>query len=217
MNLKLINIFTTLLNRYIPLIFVHSHICPRPEYYLFVNTYRKFHSIHNSLLYSHTVNYDKMINKVFQSLNLITKGNLDDAEFKIYFSDASGNKVSPWHFNHIDEISSVDSDGNKVFPMIVEISKNQLEKLEIDTKTSENPIKQDLKNGIVRLYPKPNPFNYGAMPKTWEDPKEFVEEGGSKYFGDNDPLDLVEISPVPYKPGDILTVKVLNHTLYLNE
>lgn len=150
-----------------------------------------------------------MVNSIFQSLNLTTEGSLGDRDHKIYFSDSHGNKVSPWHFKHIDGLSSVDSDGNKVFPMVVEIPKNQLEKLEIDTKAPDNPIIQDLKNGNVRLYPKPNPFNYGAMPKTWEDPKDFVEEGGVKYFGDNDPLDLVEISPISYKPGEILTVKVI--------
>ena len=33
-----------------------------------------------------------------------------------------------------------------------------------------NPIKQDIKQGELRHYHSPIPYNYGMLPQTWEDP-----------------------------------------------
>lgn len=37
-------------------------------------------------------------------------------------------------------------------------------------------------------------FNYGMIPQTWENSKHQDRE--TEAFGDNDPLDLVEMSPL---------------------
>ncbi len=39
-------------------------------------------------------------------------------------------------------------------------------------------------------------FNYGAFPRTWEDPHHISEDTGKK--GDNDPLDVIEIGVKQY-------------------
>ena len=49
-----------------------------------------------------------------------------------------------------------------------------------------NPIKQDVKNGVLRDYKWGDMlFNYGAFPQTWEDPKHISTDTGCP--GDNVP------------------------------
>ena len=70
-----------------------------------------------------------------------------------------------------------------------------------------NPIKQDTKNGKLRDVAYPYPFNYGAFPQTWEDPTH--KDDSTDAFGDNDPIDVCELSGVVRKTGDVVPVKVL--------
>ena len=52
---------------------------------------------------------------------------------------------------------------------------------------------QDEKKGKARLYHGPIFWNYGCLPQTWEDPNVKGSEHVGGAFGDNDPLDVVEI------------------------
>lgn len=54
-------------------------------------------------------------------------------------------------------------------------------KMEMATKEPLNPIKQDSKNGVLRFVSNIFPYhgymwNYGAIPQTWEDPREHDPE-----------------------------------------
>merc|ERR1711871_719477 len=91
--------------------------------------------------------------------------------------------------------------------MVVEIPRYTLAKMEIDTKGEFNPIKQDVKKGKLRNYHGPLFWNYGAVPQTWEDPNVKHHEVGM--FGDNDPLDVVEIGSSTLNFGDVAEVKPL--------
>ena len=52
------------------------------------------------------------------------------------------------------------------------------------------------------------PFNYGSIPQTWEDSTHVNNMTG--YVGDNDPMDIFDISSVePGHVGEIRTVKIL--------
>jgi inorganic pyrophosphatase len=97
-----------------------------------------------------------------------------------------------------------------------EIPKGTRAKMEIATKEPNNPIKQDVKNGKLRdlTYGK-MPFNYGALPQTWENPLLVDPELGLK--GDNDPLDVVEISTGPLPEGSVIEIKVLGALALLDE
>mmetsp|Transcript_38893 Transcript_38893/g.153806 ORF Transcript_38893/g.153806 Transcript_38893/m.153806 type:complete len:93 (-) Transcript_38893:722-1000(-) len=65
--------------------------------------------------------------------------------------------------------------------------------MEIATEEANNPIKQDVKKGALRFYKYSDSLvNYGALPQTWEDPNEKNEDTGCN--GDNDPVDVIEIS-----------------------
>lgn len=50
-------------------------------------------------------------------------------------------------------------------------------------------------------------FNYGMMPMTWENNERLDRETGC--YGDNDPLDIVEMSPNEYPIGYLKNCKVL--------
>ena len=69
-----------------------------------------------------------------------------------------------------------------------------------------NPIKQDTKKGALRFYPYNINWNYGFLPQTWEDPAH-KNEGAGDVFGDNDPVDVVEISSTALEMGGVYQVK----------
>ena len=50
-------------------------------------------------------------------------------------------------------------------------------------------------------------FNYGAFPRTWEDPAHISKDTHCK--GDNDPIDCVEIGIKQSRVGDVIKVKVI--------
>jgi len=68
---------------------------------------------------------------------------------------------------------------------------------------------QDEKKGKARLYHGPIFWNYGCLPQTWEDPnvKGDADVGGA--FGDDDPIDVVEIGASSQDMGAIVPVKPL--------
>lgn len=107
--------------------------------------------------------------------------------------------------------------------------------VKIATKEPLNPIKQDEKNNAPRfvhnIFPhkgtlNKNEFsklisilgyiwNYGAIPQTWEDPEH--KDEATNAFGDNDPIDIVEIGERVQKRGAIVQVKVLGVIALLDE
>merc|ERR1712094_3670 len=96
-----------------------------------------------------------------------------------------------------------------LYNMLTEIPKMTLKKMEVDTKAEGNPIKQDEKKGKARLYHGPIFWNYGCLPQTWEDPNVKGDENVGGAFGDNDPLDVVEIGAASLSMGSVTPVKPL--------
>lgn len=127
----------------------------------------------------------------------------------------NGKPISPFH----DIPLWVDKE-KSIANFVCEIPQGTQPKLEIatyapfafweniyDSGEPLNPIKQDTKNGKLRDVAYPYPFNYGAFPQTWEDPTH--KDESTEAFGDNDPIDVCELSGVPRKTGDVIPVKVL--------
>jgi len=135
------------------------------------------------------------------------RGTLYTDSYRIFLKE-DGKVVSPFHDidlypNPADET---------ILNMIVEVSRFTNAKMEISKELKLNPIKQDVKKGkmrfIANVFPnKGYPWNYGAFPKTWEDPKNVDQHTG--YNGDNDPLDVCEISDIIPQPGSVIQVKIL--------
>jgi len=143
----------------------------------------------------------------------IEKGSRNSAESRMFFKDASGNIVSPFH-----DIPMLASEG--VYNMVVEVPRWSNAKIEIDTKSALNPLKQDMKKGKLRFVANCFPhhgyiWNYGAIPQTWEDPNHTDESTNCK--GDNDPIDVCEIGHKIQPRGAVIQVKVLGVFAMIDE
>ena len=128
----------------------------------------------------------------------VVEGTEGTESYKQFFEEG-GQRISPWH-----DIPLKDGDN---YNMVTEIPKYGLAKMEIDTKADKNPIVQDEKKGKLRFYHGPIFWNYGCLPQTWENPNEKHPELG--VFGDDDPIDVVEIGSSALVPGSVTPVKVL--------
>ena len=119
---------------------------------------------------------------------------------KMYYL-RDGCKISPWH-----DIPHINIDGT--VNMICEIPRYTRKKYEIQTKIGFNPIKQDEINGKPREYLYGDMlFNYGAIPQTWENPNILCNS--TMKYGDNDPLDIIDIGDYQSQVGMIYRVKVI--------
>ncbi|EKE36945.1 hypothetical protein ENUP19_0088G0020 [Entamoeba nuttalli] len=126
-------------------------------------------------------------------------GTLGKKDYRIYF-EQEGKKISPWH-----KIPAFVS--KEVVNMVCEIPRGTNAKMEISTTNKFNPIKQDLnKDGSLRYMKHGNVLNhYGAVPQTWED--LFERDSIVGIPGDNDPIDIIDISQKKVARGEIVQIK----------
>ncbi|KAF2577469.1 hypothetical protein F2Q70_00007248 [Brassica cretica] len=117
--------------------------------------------------------------------------------------------VSPWHDIPLTL-------GAGVYNFIVEIPKESKAKMEVATDEDFTPIKQDTKKGKLRYYPYNINWNYGLLPQTWEDPYPANAEVEGA-FGDNDPVDVVEIGETQRKIGEVVKIKPLAALAMIDE
>ncbi|CDS08024.1 hypothetical protein LRAMOSA01973 [Lichtheimia ramosa] len=105
--------------------------------------------------------------------------------------------------------------------MVVEIPRWDNAKLETTKEVPMNPIKHDKnKDGSLRYVPNLFPIhgypgNYGMIPKTWENPYVLTKSTGT--YGDNDPIDVLELGCEVGYPGQIKQVKVLGGLILVDE
>eukprot|EP00927_Polykrikos_kofoidii_P030715 TRINITY_DN2643_c0_g1_i5.p1 TRINITY_DN2643_c0_g1~~TRINITY_DN2643_c0_g1_i5.p1 ORF type:complete len:340 (+),score=48.21 TRINITY_DN2643_c0_g1_i5:48-1067(+) len=135
--------------------------------------------------------------------NVVTevRGRAGTSSYRRFFVDKTGHEISPWH----DVPLETEVQGE--FWMVTEIPKMTKPKMEIATKEPFNPIAQDVKKNKLREYHGPVFWNYGYLPQTWEDPTLKHPQLG--VFGDDDPVDVVEIGARAHEQGEVVRVKVL--------
>lgn len=111
-----------------------------------------------------------------------------------YLQDPQSNDfLSPWH--EIELVPSTMESSH--LTGVIEITNGTTAKLECNLKEAHNPVMSDTnknkETGALQLrhYGMPTTFNYGFIPQTWESPAE---------GGDNDPIDLVDLSLTSKKP-----------------
>ncbi|ETW52159.1 hypothetical protein PFUGPA_05774 [Plasmodium falciparum Palo Alto/Uganda] len=165
-----------------------------------------------SNIFSNINIYDKISNIFINNKKtymLKYNNNINEENFFIsYFEKKDDNfvPISPWH--HID---LKNDDGT--YNMIVEITKYNYIKLEIQLREKFNVIKQDKKKGKLRYYHNSIYWNYGALPQTYEYPKHIYQNKSKKnkeallFTGDNDPLDILDIGSACLKIGQVVPVK----------
>jgi len=139
-----------------------------------------------------------------------TVGQPESLDYKMYFLNKDGTPVSPFH-----DIPLWADQGKQIANFVLEIPKGTQPKLEINKAEYLNAIKQDVKNGKLRYVAYKYPFNYGAFPQTWENPAVVHPDTNAK--GDNDPLDVVELSGSAGKTGELRQVKILGTYAMIDE
>lgn len=156
-----------------------------------------------------------VLKKPKMSFSTVNRGAENTLEFRIFYKNADGQIISPFH-----DIPAYADTENKIYNMVVEVPRWTNAKMEIATKEKMNPIKQDVKKGNLRyvanVYPQRGyPWNYGCIPQTWENPKHV--DKNTNEGGDNDPVDLCEIgSRVPAR-GEVIQVKALGILAMIDE
>jgi len=130
-------------------------------------------------------------------------GSSDTLEWALYIEEDH----TPLSFFH--DIPLWADKENHIANMVVEIPRGTTAKLEINKGLEFNPIKQDVKEGKLRHvnYKGGYPFNYGALPQSWEDPSVVDHDTHAK--GDNDPIDVCDIGSKRGITGEIRKVKIL--------
>merc|ERR1719408_815854 len=128
-------------------------------------------------------------------------GEFGTTDFVMSFKK-DGESYSPWHD------APLELEGG-LYNMLTEIPKMTFKKMEVATKVEGNPIMQDEKKGKARLYHGPIFWNYGCLPQTWEDPNVKGDAEVDGAFGDDDPVDVVEIGAGSLEMGSFTPVKVL--------
>ncbi|CAK9207052.1 unnamed protein product [Sphagnum jensenii] len=149
--------------------------------------------------------------RALQAQEYTTKedGETQTLDYRVFFLDKSGKTISPWH-----DIPLHSDDG--LLNFVVEIPKETSAKMEVATEEPNTPIKQDTKKGKLRYYPYNINWNYGLLPQTWEDPSHSNPEVENS-FGDNDPVDVVEIGERQAEIGEVLKVKPLGVLAMIDE
>jgi len=153
--------------------------------------------------------------RAMSSFSTVERGAANTLDYRIFYKNANGDIISPFH-----DIPCFADEGNKIYNMVVEVPRWTNAKMEIATKEKMNPIKQDVKKGNLRyvanVYPqKGYPWNYGAIPQTWENPKHI--DANTKEGGDNDPIDVCEIGARVPSRGEVIQVKALGVLAMIDE
>lgn len=165
--------------------------------------------------------------RIFQIKQILTKSQV--AQFSSF---VKGSKYSPTFKQYLKlpngKVGSYFHDvplelnpQNATVNMITEIPRWSQAKFEINKEEDWNPIMQDCgKKGVPRFVKNLFPFhgyihNYGALPRTWEDP--IHQYPGTSFKGDNDPLDCCEIGSQVIPMGSIKRVKLLGSLALIDD
>jgi len=130
-------------------------------------------------------------------------------EWRRFIIDEDDTQISYWH-----DLPLVAGEGT--LHAFIEIPKNTRAKYEVCPTEVTNPMKQDEKKGKPRYYNMDIKWNYGALPQTWEQP-EHTWKGLEGYAGDDDPVDIVDISSFQIPTGSVIQCKPLAALAMIDE
>ena len=140
-----------------------------------------------------------------------TFGTKDTDTFRIFFKKRS--ITSETYISPIHDIPLHNEQNQHVYRMVVEIPRWDNAKMSISKTETFNPIRQEIINGQLKYVDNCFPYhgyiwNYGSIPQTWEMPSHQyqINEG---LYGDNDPIDAIDIGTKVHSIGTVLEVKIL--------
>jgi len=91
-----------------------------------------------------------------------------------------------------------------------------LKKFEVQPDVPHNAIREDCKGSQkLAAFGRPVPFNYGCFPQTFRDPEKVCELYGAP--GDDDPLDVLDLSDACVGVGSIVTCRPLGAVCLIDE
>jgi inorganic pyrophosphatase len=124
-------------------------------------------------------------------------------------------RVSPWHGLPLRDGRRLG--GDDVVTFVCEVPHGGTAKLEVQLGAPLNPLAQDVgRGGAPRFYPWRSLLNYGMLPQTYEDP-DVGGAGGVALPGDGDPLDAMDLWPLPCAPGEAYRARVVGALAMLDE
>ncbi|KAK0757928.1 hypothetical protein N5P37_009220 [Trichoderma harzianum] len=143
-----------------------------------------------------------------KALSLREVGARNTLDWRVWL-EQDGEVISFWH----DIPLYPDEKQNNIVNFYVEIPRWTDGKIETKRDKPMNPIFHDDKDDVPRyvasVWPhKSYPFLYGSLPQTWENSN--IKHNFTGYIGDNDPMDVVDISAIdPGYVGQVRTIKIL--------
>jgi inorganic pyrophosphatase len=144
----------------------------------------------------------------------LERGTAGTKDWRFFLSNPETNAlVSAWHDLPRRPGIAVDaaSADPRLCVAVTEIARGTRAKMELCKEEPHNPIKQDVfakqSGQPLRFFAYgAMPFNYGFLPRTWEDPTHTDPRTGC--VGDGDPIDVVHLGPT-HVLGQCEVVRVL--------
>lgn len=143
----------------------------------------------------------------YSALSLREVGARNTLDWRVWL-EQNGNPISWWH-----DIPLFPFGGNSsIINYYIEIPRWTDAKIETNRNEPLNPIFHDSKSDkprfVASVWPhKSYPFHYGSIPQTWED--STIKHEFTGYVGDNDPMDVFDVSSIPGTVGSVRQAKVL--------
>lgn len=160
------------------------------------------------------VPYSVMKETPLVAKNSKTVGEYGTTDFALNIVNVDKHIISPWH--DISLFPAGASDSTNVVNFVIEIPMYSTAKMEMCKECDRNEIKQDIKDSRPRFYTYGTPFfNYGFLPQTYENPKH--QDPETKAYGDNDPIDVIELGDGVLPMGTVGHGKVLGALELIDE
>lgn len=150
-----------------------------------------------------------------KNAEVVTKAASIHSKVLLSHDIVSASDTSLWHDVDLFAKSWLDNE-TELYRYVNEIPKGSLQKFEVQVDVPYNAIVEDPKGSrSLAAFGKPVPFNYGCFPQTFRDPDKMdaIYLAG----GDDDPLDILDLSFDATQTGDIVTCRPLGAVCLIDE
>lgn len=131
------------------------------------------------------------------------------------FTSPPATGYSLWHDVSLHADTSSKSEAG-IFQYVNEMPAGGFQKFEMHTRVPQNPIIEHVKaSKMLQAFGRPAPLNYGCFPQTLRDPDQEDDLCGAG--GDNDALDVVELSGQPIGVGVVVRCRPLGAACVVDE
>jgi len=140
---------------------------------------------------------------------------LDSKQSVRWYAPPADGGPSLWHSVDLHVKTWLD-ESTGLFRYVNEIPRGALQKFELQPACAQNVIREDAKGSRkLKAFGRPVPFNYGCFPQTFRDPEEIDGLYGAP--GDNDPLDVLDLTYHAAGVGEVVCCRVLGAVCLIDE